>query len=69
MSMLYWSLSGKCFCVMMLAEKGIRVTRRKEEAEPNSSLVMYEEAPLVLYLFNRFKLNTAGRNVFPRVAG
>lgn len=64
MSMLYWSLSGKCFCIMTLAEKGIRVTRRKEEA----ALVRYEEAPLILYVFNRIKMNTAGTNVLPRVA-
>lgn len=38
----------------MLAEKGIGVTRGKEEAEPSSVLVEYEEAPLILYVFNRF---------------
>lgn len=37
----------------MLAEKGIRVTRGKKEAEPNSVLVEYEEGPLILYVFNR----------------
>lgn len=37
----------------MLAEKGKRVTRGKEEDEPNSVLVKYEEAPLILYVFNR----------------
>lgn len=31
----------------MFAEKVFRVTSGKEEAEPNSVLVEYEEAPLI----------------------